>query len=83
MKFSAHLKIEGDNSLHWIKEKENEGGLIELRFDTEEGEILLQFDPECFDTLVWMVQRFIPKSEKIVKNRFHSKGRVKANICLG
>ena len=81
MNFWATLKIEGENCLGWIKENE-ETGLLEIYFDTEEGEIILNFEPLCFDTLVAMIHKFTPTSQKSVRNPFHSKGRVKPDVSL-
>lgn len=81
MNISTHLKIEGENCLNWIKKNE-EADLFEVYFDTEEGEIVLSFEPLCFDTLVWMIQEMAPTSQKIVRNPRHSKGRVRPSIGL-
>ena len=81
MNFWANLKIEGENCLGWIKENE-ETGLFEIYFDTEEGEIVLNFEPLCFDTLVWMIQEMVPASQKILRNPQYTKGRVQGNVGL-
>ena len=81
MNFSTHLTIEGENCLGWIKEKE-ETGMMEIYFDTDQGEIILDFDPLCFDTLVWMITEMIPADKKIVRNPHHSKGRVRPDVSL-
>ena len=81
MNISAHLKIEGENCLVSIKEKE-ETGLFEIYFDTEEGEIILAFEPFCFDTLVAMIHKMTPTSQKSVENPYHSKGRVRPDVGL-
>ena len=81
MKFWANLKIEGENCLNWIKKNE-ETDLFEVYFDTEEGEIVLSFEPLCFDTLVWMIQEMVPTSQKIFRNPHHSKGRVWGDVGL-
>ena len=74
MNFGAHLKIEGANCLQWIKE--NEEGLIELYFDTEEGEVSLQLEPICFETLAHVINEFVEHG-KIARNTRASKGRVR------
>ena len=79
MNISTHLKIEGENCLGWIKERE-ETGTLEIYFDTDQGEIILDFDPLCFDTLVAMIHEMTPTSQKSVRNPHHSKGRVRGNV---
>ena len=81
MNISTHLKIEGENCLVSIKEKE-ETGLLEIYFDTDQGEIVFHFDPLCFDTLVAMIHKMTPTSQKSVSNPHHSKGRVRPDFGL-
>ena len=80
MNFRATLKIEGADCLNWIKEDE-ETGLVDIYFDTEEGEILLELEPKCFETLVCLVNRFV-EDEKIARNISASKGRARPDVGL-
>ena len=79
MDFNAYLTIEGENCLQWMKE--NEEGLIEMCFDTEEGEIGLKFQPKLFETLVEMSNRFVDRGE-IARNGSATKGRIKPDVSL-
>lgn len=79
MDFNAHLTIEGENCLQWIKKDEE--GLIDLYFDTEEGEISLRFEPKCFATLVEMSSRFVNTGET-ARNGVVAKGRVRPDVSI-
>ena len=81
MNISMHLKIEGENCLVSVKEKV-EAGMVEIYFDTEEGEIILDFELLCLNTLVAMIHKMTPTSQKSVENPYHSKGRVRSDVGL-
>lgn len=72
MNFGANIKIEGRDSLQWIKRDEEEN-LVDLVFkDADYGELAFSFDLAGFQTLATMIQKF--QADEEAKNQADSDG---------
>lgn len=59
MSFNGTITFKGADGLNWIA-KDEETGLIDVYFQNDDKEdVTLEFDPECFNTIVEVAKEFL------------------------
>jgi len=74
------LIFEGGQLVSWIKD-DKETGLVDMVFDTYDKELVLSFEPGCFDAMVKAIKEFQEK-RKTTHNPTRCKGRILSDLYL-